>query len=421
MVRHPIIERINDNYEYIPNDVNLSNNNTAGILLYGCNMCGKSSYMKSVGLNIIMAQAGFYTAAESFEYYPYKYIFTRISGNDNLFEHKSSFGVEMLELRNIFKRCDNRSLVLGDELCRGTESVSGKAIVAAGICKLRATNSHFIFATHLHGLDTITEVNELPHVKAYHLSVEYCRTSERLIYDRRMKEGSGSSLYGLEVCKAMDMDSDFLELANRIRKREAGENETLLGEENKSHYNSKIYIDTCAICDNKAEETHHIKYQKDADTNGFIGHIHKNNKSNLVPLCKECHKKETYGKINIIGWIDTSDGRKLKVTQGDNIDISDFAYNYIPTNKILYEEKKIVKDRSAMDSSISKSSKVKGFKNLTNEQYNYVVKTLEKYPNLKNKDLLYNINEECTIQGFKCTMHIMRKIKTLLNLPAKIK
>ena len=74
-----------------------------------------------------------------------------------------------------------------------------------------------------------------------------------------------------------------------------------------------------------------------------------------------------------------------------------------------------------MDSSTSKSTKVKGFKNLPNEQYNYVVKTLEKYPNLENKDLLYNINEECTIQGFKCTMHIMRKIKTLLNLPAKIK
>ena len=345
-VRHPIIERINDNYEYIPNDVNLSENNTAGILLYGCNMCGKSSYMKSVGLNIIMAQAGFYTAAESFEYYPYKYIFTRISGNDNLFEHQSSFAVEMLELRNIFKRCDNRSLVLGDELCRGTESVSGKAIVASGICKLRSKNSHFIFATHLHGLDTIKEVTELPNVKAYHLSVEYCRTSERLIYDRQMKEGPGSSLYGLEVCKAMDMDTDFLELANRIRKREAGENETLLGDENKSHYNNRVYIDICAICDNKAEETHHIKYQKDADTNGFIGHIHKNNKSNLVPLCKECHKKETYGKINIIGWSDTSDGRKLKVTQGGNVDISDFTYNYIPTNKIIYEEKELVKDLS---------------------------------------------------------------------------
>jgi DNA mismatch repair protein MutS len=414
-VRHPIIERINDEYEYIPNDVNFSQDNVSGMLLYGCNMCGKSSYMKSVGLNVIMAQAGFYTAAETFEYFPYEYIFTRISGNDNLFENQSSFAVEMLELRNIFKRCNDRSLVLGDELCRGTESVSGKAIVAAGICKLRATNSQFILATHLHGLDSIYEVKELPNVKAYHLSVEYCRTTERLIYDRHMKEGSGSSLYGLEVCKAMDMDADFLEIANRIRKREAGESETLLGDEKKSQYNNRVYMGVCAICENLAEETHHIKYQKDADSNGFIDHIHKNNRSNLVPLCKACHKKETYGKINILGWVDTTDGKKLKVTRGENTNIIDFTYNSIPTNKIIYEEIDNVNSINSINNrdggQTQNNSKVKGFKNLTQEQYDYILKSFEKYPNLKIKDLLFNINDECSIEGFKCTSHILRKIK----------
>jgi DNA mismatch repair protein MutS len=372
-------------------------------------MCGKSSYMKSVGLNVIMAQAGFYTSAESFEYSPYEYIFTRISGNDNLFENQSSFAVEMLELRNIFKRCNSRSLVLGDELCRGTESVSGKAIVAAGICKLRATDSQFIFATHLHGLDSIDEVKELTNVKAYHLSVEYCRTTERLIYDRQMKEGSGSSLYGLEVCKAMDMDNDFLEIANRIRKREAGESETLLGEEKKSQYNNRVYMDICAICDNVAEETHHIKYQKDADSNGFIGHVHKNNKSNLVPLCKECHKKETYGKINIVGWVDATDGRKLKVTRGENMALTDFTYNYIPTNKIIYEDFQKKEDSNSSNSS---KTKVKGFKNLTKEQHEYILKCVEDNSNLKTKDLLFKINDDCPIQGFNCTSHILRKIKS---------
>ena len=415
-VRHPIIERINDNYEYIPNDINLSQDSVSGILLYGCNMCGKSSYMKSVGLNVIMAQAGFYTSAESFEYSPYEYIFTRISGNDNLFENQSSFAVEMLELRNIFKRCNSRSLVLGDELCRGTESVSGKAIVAAGICKLRATDSHFIFATHLHGLDSIDEVKSLTNVKAYHLSVEYCRTTERLIYDRQMKEGSGSSLYGLEVCKAMDMDTDFLEIANRIRKREAGESETLLGEEKKSQYNNRVYMDICAICDNVAEETHHIKYQKDADSNGFIGHVHKNNKSNLVPLCKECHKKETYGKINIVGWVDATDGRKLKVTRGENMELTDFTYNYIPTNKIIYEDFQKKGDSNSSNSSNSSKTKVKGFKNLTKEQHEYILKCVEDNSNLKTKDLLFKINDDCPIQGFNCTSHILRKIKTQISI-----
>ena len=138
-------------------------------------MCGKSSYMKSIGLNIIMAQAGMYVAAEEFDYYPYDFIFTRISGNDNIFKNQSSFAVEMHELRNILKRTNHRSLILGDELCRGTESVSGKAIVAAGVCKLREYDSQFNFATHLHGLSEIPEVKALSQVKAYHLAVVYDR------------------------------------------------------------------------------------------------------------------------------------------------------------------------------------------------------------------------------------------------------
>jgi hypothetical protein len=213
----------------------------------------------------------------------------------------------------------------------------------------------------------------------------------------------------------MDMDTDFLEIANRIRKREAGESETLLGDEKKSQYNNRVYMGVCAICDNMAEETHHIKYQKDADSNGFIGHVHKNNKSNLVPLCKECHKKETYGKINIIGWVDATDGRKLKVTRGENMELTDFTYKYIPTNKIIYEEfQKEKEDSNSSNSSNILKSKVKGFKNLTQEQYEYILKYIEGNINLKTKDLLFKINDECPIKGFNCTSHILRKIKSTI-------
>ena len=312
-LRHPIIERINEKTEYIPNDIKLSINDTLGILLYGCNMSGKSSTMKAVGNNIILAQAGLFVAAESFEYYPYKYIFTRISGDDNLQKGHSSFAVEMLELRNILQRCNSCSLVLGDELCRGTESVSGLAIVAAGIHELNKLNTQFIFATHLHGLDALPEIEKLERVKAMHLTVKFDKDTDVLIYDRLLKPGPGSSLYGLEVCRAMGMPNQFLKFAHKIRRREAGESETLLGNEKTSKYNAKLYIGTCKICGVNAEETHHIKYQKDADAQGFIGHTHKNKISNLVPLCKECHKKETYNKINIIGWEDTTQGRRLKV------------------------------------------------------------------------------------------------------------
>ena len=96
-MRHPIIEQIQKKYEYIPNNCFIGKQNnqknqkdhnyhTNGILLYGINASGKSSYMKAVGLNLILAQAGFYVAAKSFTYYPYTKLFTRISGNDNIFK-----------------------------------------------------------------------------------------------------------------------------------------------------------------------------------------------------------------------------------------------------------------------------------------------------------------------------------------------
>ena len=122
LFRHPIIERINEKKEYIGNDIELSEK---GILLYGVNSSGKSSLMKAVGLNIIMAQSGMFVPAHEFTYEPYHHIFTRIFGSDNIYKGLSSFAVEMIELRNILKRSNKFSLILGDEICNGTESISG--------------------------------------------------------------------------------------------------------------------------------------------------------------------------------------------------------------------------------------------------------------------------------------------------------
>ena len=148
-LRHPIIERIG-NIHYVGNDVCLSHKNKNGMLLYGINASGKSSLMKAIGLNIIMAQCGMFVPCTSFSYYPYNHIFTRISGMDNIYTGMSSFTVEMSELRNILQRCDKFSLVLGDEVCSGTEATSALAIVAAGIDTLVKKKAAFVFATHLH-------------------------------------------------------------------------------------------------------------------------------------------------------------------------------------------------------------------------------------------------------------------------------
>jgi DNA mismatch repair protein MutS len=310
-MRHPIIERIQDDYQYVGNNIKL---NQEGILLYGINASGKSSFMKAVGLNIIMAQAGMFVAASSFKYYPYHSIFTRISGLDNIYKGMSSFTVEMTELRNILKRCNKFSLVIGDEICCGTESVSALSIVASGIDTLIQKGASFIFASHLHELTKLTSIKK--NIEKSKLFVKHIRITfdenKNIIYDRVIQEGQGNNNYGIEVCHTLSMPEDFMKNAELNRKEIEGFSNTIINKRS-SRYNSKITIDMCNICNkNKAEETHHIIYQQEADRNGYINNrFHKNAKHNLVAICKECHRNEHKGKIKIECWVATSKGRKL--------------------------------------------------------------------------------------------------------------
>ena len=215
-LRHPIIERLDSGIEYIPND--LSFDSKKGLLLFGLNGVGKSSLMKAIGLSVIMAQARMYVPCESMELSPFSKIFTRISGDDNIFRGQSSFTVEMEELRAILKYADKNSLVLGDEICRGTETVSGLSIVTASVLDLSKKNVKFIFATHLHKLNELVKDDN---IKFSHLHVEskIVDGEEKLIYHRKLKEGIGSSLYGLEVAKYLLDSSDFIKEAHRIRNK----------------------------------------------------------------------------------------------------------------------------------------------------------------------------------------------------------
>lgn len=305
-MRHPIIEYIDDSLPYIGNDVHICEN---GILLYGINASGKSSFMKAIGLNIIMAQSGMFVASTKFEYQPYHHIFTRISGMDNIYKGMSSFTVEMTELRNILQRCNKNSLVIGDEICCGTESISALAIVASGIDTLIKKKASFIFATHLHELTDLSLIKryiDTNNIRINHMHI-HTDCNNRIIYDRKLQEGQGSSVYGLEVCKSLDMPNDFMKIAEQTRK-EVNKLNTLIISKKQSVYNSKLIVDVCGVCGDKATDTHHIKYQSKADKEGYFEEFHKNNKHNLVPLCKECHKKEHNGTLNIKGYIKTSDG-----------------------------------------------------------------------------------------------------------------
>ena len=294
-LRHCLIERFQTNELYISNDISLGDGKSDGVLLYGTNAVGKTTLIRALGISIILAQSGLYVPCTSFRFKPYKNIFTRIIGNDNIFKGLSTFEVEMSELRTILRLMDENSMILGDELCSGTETVSATSIFVAGIQKLHACNSSFIFATHLHEIVDYEEITSLQNVHLKHMEVKYDKENDTLVYDRKLKDGPGNSLYGLEVCKSLNLPLDFLEAANDIRLKYNPDGRSILSLK-QSRYNANKLVSTCEKCGkNMGTEVHHLQHQVDADENGIIKTndtiFHKNNLANLMTLCESCHNE----------------------------------------------------------------------------------------------------------------------------------
>jgi DNA mismatch repair protein MutS len=326
-LRHVIIERLCEETPYIPNDISLGNvpreQDKNGILLYGINSSGKTALIKSIGIAIILAQIGYYVPATSFHYEPYMSLYARITGNDNIFKGLSSFALEMTELNAILVRTENQgaqTLVIGDEVCRGTEDISGLALVSSALVSLSESRTSYIFATHLHELPNIQEVQALVNLKFYHLRVEYDDKNDCLVFDRKLTPGSGPRVYGLTVAKHMIKSAKFVNRAEVIRKRLLGETNTEIPIK-KSKYNGKLIVKMCAICGyrplkdhHKELETHHINFQRDCTTDGKIlkeKHLTKNELYNLVVLCRTCHNSVHQKDIIIDGYHSTSEGPTL--------------------------------------------------------------------------------------------------------------
>ena len=325
-LRHGILERIRRDIMYVPHTVALGSLATAiegeeslvakaegGILLFGVNSSGKSSLMKSIGLSVLLAQAGCPVPATQFKIVPYASIFTRILGNDNLWAGMSSFVVEMTEFRNILEYADQQSLVLGDELCAGTETSSAAALVAAGLECLLEKRASFFFATHLHELQRFPELLTKAGLKWLHLRVRFDPTNGQLVYDRDLQEGCGEMNYGLEVCRALRMPPSFLEKATAFRRRLQGLAPSALAQP-ASRYNSSVIRRACSVCGkegSKELEVHHIIHQEKAKKGKVAPGVSKNHAGNLAVLCEECHTKHHTGQIEIIGWKETSAGKML--------------------------------------------------------------------------------------------------------------
>ena len=320
-LRHPVIESRDARHEYVPNTLTLDYEapGGGGMLLYGVNAVGKSSIMKSLGIAVVMAQAGMFVAA-TLEFTPFFGMFTRIGLRDNIRRGHSTFVVEMLELRSILSRAiSSRYLVIGDELCAGTESASALAIVGAGVKVLAERRVPFILATHLHELNDIPEVALVPGVRSMHLSVRIDEKTSTLVFDRKLTPGSGPRTYGLEVSKSLDLGKEFVRVAERIR-RFVTTGRSGMVSTRRSRYNSQVIVDACGICSRPAAETHHIVPQAVAPQNV------KHKRSNLLPLCSDCHLAAHDGRIRIDGYKLTERGVELcysRTTDGETERIDD--------------------------------------------------------------------------------------------------
>lgn len=296
-LRHPIIERIDDGNGYVPNDVVLGKGHN-GIILYSMNSCGKTSLLRAMGLSVILAQAGCFVPASGFTFSPFRCIMTRIISRDNIMKGQSSFVAEMAELRAILKRArDGSTLVLADEITHGTEHTSGSSIFVSSVEALAARKANFLFTTHLHNVYPF--VKDVPNVGVFHLSVAF--EGKNIVFERKLREGPGGSIYGLEVCEFLGMDTAFISRAFQLRAMITPDKTdyVIKAKPKPSKYNSKKMVQCCEVCGyyprlstDSPLDTHHVMHQSSANKNSMINGVNKDALSNLRILCKECHKAE---------------------------------------------------------------------------------------------------------------------------------
>lgn len=316
-IRHPLVELASPHVTFVRNDVTLTDMER-GLLVYGLNAAGKSTLAKSLGIAVILAQCGAYVPAASMTLRPFQNLYSRIHNNDQLFAGLSSFAVEMSELRTILQNASPYTLVITDEMANGTESTSATAIVASSIRWLTSNRSKFISATHLHDLPQhIDPVSSRVAVK--HLHVEYDPVTQKLVYDRTLRPGSGSTLYGIEVARALDLPREFIDHALAIRHQILGT--TTQQAAPSSSWNSAVIRRACERCGHPVVrdlEVHHVRHRADADATGhFTDGSSMNAVSNLMVICQACHDALHRGDFTVGPVVQTSNGPERVIHDAD--------------------------------------------------------------------------------------------------------
>ena len=213
--KHPVIEKMMTGESFIPNDTHFSEKNERILLITGPNMAGKSTYLRQVGLIILMAQIGSFVPAASAKISIVDKIFTRVGASDNLALGQSTFLVEMIETANILHNATPKSLILLDEIGRGTSTFDGLSIAWAVVEYLHENKdvaAKTLFATHYHELTELAEL--FPAVKNYNITAKEWK--DKVIFLRKVVPGSADQSYGIQVAKLAGIPNIVLNRAREI-------------------------------------------------------------------------------------------------------------------------------------------------------------------------------------------------------------
>lgn len=213
--RHPVVERMSLNGGFVPNDVCLDADRNRLLIITGPNMAGKSTYIRQIAITVLMAQMGSFVPAREARIGVVDRIFTRIGAADSLVKGQSTFMVEMIEVANILQNATSRSLIILDEVGRGTSTFDGLSIawaVAEYIQDAKNLGARTLFATHYHELTDIARTKE--GVKNYNVAVR--EWGDRIIFLRKIVEGSTNRSYGIQVAQLAGVPEEVLARAREI-------------------------------------------------------------------------------------------------------------------------------------------------------------------------------------------------------------
>ena len=221
--RHPVVEVMLKDSLFVPNDTHLGGTDNQVSIITGPNMAGKSTYMRQVALIVLMAQIGSFVPARSARIGLVDRVFTRIGASDDLASGQSTFMVEMSEVASILKYATGRSLLILDEIGRGTSTYDGMAIARAVLeyaANPKKLGAKTLFATHYHELSTLE--SKLPNVKNYNIAVK--KRGDQMIFLRKIVPGATDDSYGIEVARLAGLPNAVITRARDILRELESEN-----------------------------------------------------------------------------------------------------------------------------------------------------------------------------------------------------